>query len=294
MFSTSLVLRPDSPRRVWYTPRGASGCAKRLYARLPADLSGYLMITLTVDPAKGAPFDVYESVRHGWRRFFGAIRKLWGLPCGCKLSWLRKMELQENGYPHWHLIIKLPRLAREKLSLVDETWGWGMTQVVAVKGVEAIKYLLKYVCKPVMADNGNPYGLPDWVLDYKGRIQWIYSSNFLTPDNQRDAQSCEEASAELEEEKSPKDTLRQRLERFSRTVEVLEVQHSTGDVIARQKINVAQDARGLLVESILQSGVINNPPWQDQRKPITLILQCPNAILRCLTKPISVYVSLAA
>jgi hypothetical protein len=149
---------------VWYTPRGAAGCASRIAKRAPC-VARWVLLTLTVDPKKFiGPGQAYDEIVKDFPRFNRALKKL----NGKDLRYARKLELQGNNWPHWHLIVNLRKLKRSELPLLEKIWRHGMCNVSFIRNAAALRYVLKY-CQKGISD-GDPheyYGLPDWFLTAK-------------------------------------------------------------------------------------------------------------------------------
>jgi hypothetical protein len=195
--------------KTWVLPSGAYLQRKCLEARgFPRNLTGWKMVTLTFrhdNDGIPTPEIAFEEGKKFFSRF---VRKL-AAHCGI-VRYFWKLELQENGWPHWHFCFQLERGSR--LPFPDElgAWPFGMTKVETIRGDGS--YLLKYVQKDV-----GP--LPDWVQDFSKRIRWFGTSKgFLEP---ADTLSPASADGEGKGGKRSCRSLRQLLDAWSRTVKVL-------------------------------------------------------------------------
>jgi hypothetical protein len=152
----------------WFTTRGVR-IKRRLIEKkgLPV-FKRCLFITLTIPEGVCSPVEAYEKGSDRIRRFLAKFRKA----VGQKFPWAWKLEFQENGYPHWHLVIDYKkRIPRELLPLVGDWWGLGRVNVRRLRQKD-FQYLFKYVSKAAAGD-GDPetgIGLPSWVLDYRKRL----------------------------------------------------------------------------------------------------------------------------
>jgi len=182
----------------WYTKSGVRKKRKLIEQNGLPDFRYCKFVTLTVDPAIGTPKEAYEMGMERMKTFFAQSRAIMG-----PYEWGRRLEFQENEYPHWHLIITYPKkIPKECLKLFTEWWNLGR---VNVKGITAkdFNYLFKYASKSSEngfdEQTGLPY--PSWVLDYQtitkdGRVStgmrfWQTSKGFYTKNRQQTQQSKE-------------------------------------------------------------------------------------------------------
>jgi len=286
-----LVLKNCQARRVWYTARGAAGNAKRVLARAP-NVKGYVLLTLTIDPARfESPEDAYSQVVSSWTDFNSSLRR--AFYDGREMSYFRKMELQENGWPHWHLIINLRKLNLSEMQLLTRIWGYGRTDLEFIRDVSALQYVLKYVSKVV--ETSNDLGLPDWVLDYRtthGKvIQWVYSLNFY---NRSSGSSIVPRGTTDEQPiKRSKESIRERLTRFLHTMEVVALDVVTHQPLAWYKINVATSSNLYLVNLVKRYfAADNSPKWAHPKSPLTK-LKTWHHPLQAIIQPRAVYAQLA-
>lgn len=162
-------------RESWFTCEGARLKARRLRARGIPDLKNWRFITLTVDDRSASPLTVYLRGKEKLRRFTASWREC----LGRKVEWLWKLELHEDGYPHWHMLIDyLEKIPRDFFEEVQSWWGLGRINVRRVRR-DSLHYIFKYICK-------GGQSIPDWVLDYKGVIRCVQgSSGFFTAEDNR-------------------------------------------------------------------------------------------------------------
>lgn len=144
------------------------------------------LLTFTVDPSR---FDsgqsAYRFVRDGF--FIPRMMRFLNIR-----NWFCVLEFQQNGFPHWHLLVDLSGQSSAwvrksggvldvqnapceghfevrnflNLARIHRLWRkWGIgeqidlqTKKVRVSAIHAINYIIKYLLK-------NPdYGYPEWVL----------------------------------------------------------------------------------------------------------------------------------
>jgi len=99
--------------------------------------SQWVMVTLTYAPSVvWEPGHISQAVR--------SLRS-WANRRGIQPRYLWVMELQANGMPHYHLLVKLPQSLR--LPMMDKRGWWphGMTRTERARS--AVGYLAKYVSK---------------------------------------------------------------------------------------------------------------------------------------------------
>lgn len=124
-------------------------------------------MTLTFDRTHGTPLECWKSGKDHMRRFLGKLRILVDLK---EFPWAWKLEIHEDSYPHWHLILDFGgrRIPREKLHLLNHLWGFGRVNVKKIDKDE-FEYLFKYVSKIPFGceDEETQVALPQWLLDYQ-------------------------------------------------------------------------------------------------------------------------------
>jgi len=112
----------------WLTERGARRKAARIRKRGLPDIVGWRFITLTINHEGMTPLDAYNAGKDRMRLFVEQLRRN-GLFDGRKWAW--KLEIHENGFPHWHVILDYrKKLTRSLLSQVSQAWGLGRVNVM--------------------------------------------------------------------------------------------------------------------------------------------------------------------
>jgi len=155
--------RPET----WFSQDGARIKKRRLQLSGIPTLKNWRFFTLTIALRNITPTEAYERGSDRMRRFLARFRKA----IGREFLWCWKLEVHadEDGYPHWHLLIdyqkKIPLEIFERLT---KWWGLGRVDVRRVRGADW-EYLFKYVSKGL--DD-----LPEWVTHYKGRIRIFQTS----------------------------------------------------------------------------------------------------------------------
>jgi hypothetical protein len=151
----------------WFTSSGVTRKRREIEAKGLPSFECWRFLTLTIDPEL---FDLDP-----W-----------------------KLEFQENGWPHWHVLFdRTAKYSEEQLAEIGKLWGFGRTNVEMVRNDDFL-YSFKYAFKPVQcvedADlfDFEPAVAPAWFLDYEtrddsGRVVtfaktrfWQTSRNFYT------------------------------------------------------------------------------------------------------------------
>ena len=153
----------------WITERGVKLKRQEIERKGLPVFKHCLFITLTIPELASSPRKAYEVGKDRLRRFLARFRKA----LGRDFPWAWKLEFQENGYPHWHLIIgykkRIPwNVFREVSASVNDWWGLGFINIQRLRQKD-FGYLFKYVSKIASSDGDEEAGvtLPTWVLDYK-------------------------------------------------------------------------------------------------------------------------------
>ncbi|MGJ3242527.1 MAG: rolling circle replication-associated protein [Opitutales bacterium] len=190
----------------WFTEEGRRKILRDLEPRLP-DVSGCLFLTLTFDPALfDEPESAYHKGKDRLRRIFEKLRKgirHEGKTVKINAPYFWKLEFQENGWAHWHLIFKTRRYLPGKALL--KLWGYGRVQVKRIENDE-FRYLLKYVTK----GNGP---LPDWFLKIRKPRITQQGGKFLKPKSKKENTASQPGPSR----RNLNLTVGERLERIRRT-----------------------------------------------------------------------------
>lgn len=144
----------------WFTQSGARSKYRRLMKAGLPNFKNWRFITLTMYARNLSPIVAYERGKDRIRRFLARMRVCLGRP----FKWCWKLEFQDDGYAHWHLLIEYrKRIPQESLPRLEQWWGLGRVNVRRVLGSD-IRYVFKYVAKGIDE-------IPEWVLRYKGRFR---------------------------------------------------------------------------------------------------------------------------
>jgi hypothetical protein len=153
----------------WFTKRGVREKRRLIEKKGLPDMRRCLFITLTIPEGVREPWTAYETGKKRLPQFLRAFRKA----IGRSFAWAWKLEFQENGMPHWHLIVDFrERIPQDFLYLFEKWWSLGRVNVKRLKRDE-FAYLFKYVSKAADgdADPETGIGLPAWVLDYQKKLK---------------------------------------------------------------------------------------------------------------------------
>jgi len=272
MFQEDILIRPLAPRRVWWTPRGAWGNARRIQPRMP-DCKGWVMITLTLDHTRfDGPLDGYQTAMRDFKFFQRRLSRFNGRP----LRWARKMELHVNGWPHWHLICNLRKLSRHELARLDSVWSHGATNIKYLRNSSAAAYCLKYAVKTAaLLGIDDAYGLPDWVLDYQGKLRWWQTHDFY------DVHDVRSLSQENVKPKLLPFTIRESIDHTLKSVEILVFDQQNRNLLSRCTKYLDFPIFPVLVESAIRDCIPSDWPPDEYAHVSTITIQvrkCPKSI----------------
>lgn len=216
--------------RNWYTAEGAAYNGNILYKRLSGRFRCYrpTLLTLTVDLKK------HESPYAAWVWGKGVLRRvLYDLQqaLGRDVRYFWKLEVQGNGFPHWHIVLdtKIERYEFERaLKSIASRWLAGSSiQGIDFKRIRkgSVKYLLKYVAK-----DGE---WPSWMLD-RCRIRIVGASVGFWGEKDESGHKKADGGGVAAEPKPakperPKMTYRERLELIGRLVCLLTAHAGLGN-----------------------------------------------------------------
>lgn len=201
----------------WWTPEGARSNGAALAKKLTETISGpVVLLTLTVQPSKhGDPYTAYKWGVKTLRNVMCDLRRVVPVP---RYMW--KLEVQQNEYPHWHLIIPARWTKQQKrLAIAAILRRWRAGSGEAGQGVDvrlcrdasAVGYLCKYVAK-------SPEW-PDWMQD-RIRIRIVQTSRGFFSNSDGNPKSTD-PSGEEKKRDLPVLTYRERIETAYRSVKLV-------------------------------------------------------------------------
>jgi len=191
---------PYVPRSMAH-PQGVKLCHAHLVSKGLPSMSGWLFVTLTVDRSQfDSPRQCYDEVRKKHLAYFKKQLRRAGF--NKSRSMLQKLEFHadDEGWPHWHLVVKESRFIDFKL--LNKWWTLGHTDIRRVKKSDReFDYLFKYVCK-----DGS---LPSWLLNNYKRVRFIQTWGIF--ESQETPQSLDSDCEPRDEE-----VLREKIKKWSK------------------------------------------------------------------------------
>ena len=146
------------PQSFWHK-QGAYWASRKLLNRGIPDCKGAKFITFTVagrDEAWGSAEQCYDELHKQPAYAIAELKRL-----GYRIhGYIMKLELHEDGYPHWHAIVWND--GRIELEHLNKSWRFGYVNIKGAYTQEALIYTLKYSFK-----GSEP---PEWVRE-RSRIQ---------------------------------------------------------------------------------------------------------------------------
>lgn len=208
--------------RSWFCERccKGKGAAKREEVRpVVRTFGGVLLLSLTIDHQgfPGGPREAYDYVcqNNCVSRLIRELKRRGLLYSG---RFLKVLEFQKNGFPHWHVLLDADFVDQKVVHEIWNSYGpdgyegrqhangyttrLGFVDLQSTKNFagpdNATHYVTKYLTKYP------EQGYPDWVLDYKrpngkkGKIRrYERSRDFFAPQDEADT---EQADADAREE----------------------------------------------------------------------------------------------
>ena len=146
-----------------------------------------MMLTLTVDQDSEVPlkWSRYKSPRHAYESIGQKRRVAEMVKALHRDNWLRSrhfvnvIELQKNGWPHYHVLVESDYVPHAELS---RRWGQGhvwFSKRDFEDSSHAVNYVTKYITKT--SKDEDEFWFPDWVLDYPGNFRRFSTSRGLCP-----------------------------------------------------------------------------------------------------------------
>jgi hypothetical protein len=202
---SSIEVVPYQPSN-WYSEIGAQKKLYQLEKKGLPNFYNWRFVTLTVDPLKfKSEQSAYEHIKTRMRYFIRSLKVYLEIN-DLRYAW--KLEFQENGMPHWHMLIDHKKPIDVKH--LTKLWKYGRIDIKRCKD-KAFPYTFKYCSK-------NIEGLPSWFLEYK-RPRLFQSSGIFPKSNDPDWSVSEEKGEGEETNPSPSETLGERLKRYQSMVQ---------------------------------------------------------------------------
>lgn len=165
-------VRKYSPAN-WFSQSGVLKKRREIENKGLPSFDKWRFITLTIDPNNfESPFAAYESGKRRMPAFLKECRTsgLWS----SSAKWCWKLEFQENGWPHWHLLVeRREKMSESEMVRLAKVWKIGRTNIEMVRGDDFL-YSFKYAFKPVAVVDESGDGFDDldmlpapaWFLDH--------------------------------------------------------------------------------------------------------------------------------
>lgn len=199
---SSIEVVPYQPAN-WYSEIGAQKKLALLKNKGLPSFYNWRFITLTVDPHKFKSAEsAYYYIKERMRYFIRSLKSFLEID---HLQYVWKLEFQENGMPHWHMLLNY----KDKVCVqaLTKLWKFGRVDIQRCKD-KNFPYTFKYVTKQID-------GLPTWFL--KLSRPRLFQSSGIFP--KCESVSTEEKGEQAETNCSPPETLGDRLIRYSKTVQ---------------------------------------------------------------------------
>jgi hypothetical protein len=204
-----VTITPHVPAN-WYSVEGAFKKFKLLEKKGLPSFKDWRFLTLTVDNDKfKSGKSAYEYIKPRLRFF---IRRLKQYLNSNDLQYCWKLEFQQNGYPHWHLLINYKKI----ISVRDiyQIWANGYVDIKRIES-KNLPYVFKYCAKSLD-------GLPHWFLEYN-RPRVFQSSGLFVSSSDPDWSVSDNEDVEevkLKTSASSPETLGDRLKRYKNSVNI--------------------------------------------------------------------------
>lgn len=201
---SSIEVSPFIPTN-WYTEQGAKKKMFALEKKGLPDFNNWRFLTLTVDQLKfQSSKSAYEYIKPRMRFFIRSLKQFINEP---DLQYCWKLEFQENGFPHWHMLInyKKPICVQKIFNL----WDYGYVKIEQVK-TKKLPYTFKYICKDTK-------GLPSWFKKLS-RPRVFQSSGLFSRCDKPSKDVLENADLDETLPRSAPESLGDRLIRYSKMV----------------------------------------------------------------------------
>ena len=191
----------------WYTEQGAKKKLRRLENKGLPSLYNWRFLTLTVDPLKFKTSEsAYHYIKERMRYFIRSIKQTFEID---DLAYIWKLEFQQNGMPHWHMLLNYKKPLC--VNTIFKLWGYGGVKIVRCKD-KHLPYTFKYIAKEAN-------DLPSWFLELS-RPRVFQSSGFFPKTENQNGTSVSEPS-DMSRPERKKETLGQRLERYRNSIQVI-------------------------------------------------------------------------
>ena len=189
----------------WFTERGAFKKLHLLQSKGLPSFKNWRFLTLTVDPLLFRDNEsAYNHIKSRMRYFIRSLKQSLEIK---ELRYCWKLEFQENGNPHWHMILDYRK--KIDIPMLQDLWGYGSINLKRIKDKE-LPYTFKYITKQLD-------GLPSWFL-LLSRPRVFQSSGLFLPVVKKE-ETSEQSTKETDvSSEKPKENLGQRLKRYATSI----------------------------------------------------------------------------
>lgn len=188
----------------WYTELGAIKKMNLLQKKGLPQFTNWRFVTLTVDPLKFTNSEkAYHYIKKRFRYFIRDLKNYLDVK---HLRWISKLEFQENGWAHWHMLIDYRKPIC--VSTLKDIWGYGLVDIRRCKD-RVMPYTFKYITK-------HAEGLPCWFL--KLSRPRVLQTSGIFPSSVRSEKESSPGKTEEDSEGKP-ESLGTRLKRYSKMIQ---------------------------------------------------------------------------
>lgn len=149
---------------------------------------GVKLLTLTLPGAawraEHSPDLAYELASDAWDKLVRDLKKVFG-----KFSYLRVVEKQRDGYPHFHVLLVGRAIAPKGiLDTIRDLWSrkyfgaWANVDIRPVKNWKhSVRYITKYLLKSegCFGEKGKKYTASKGALMKKKKAEWLRSRVYM-------------------------------------------------------------------------------------------------------------------
>ena len=190
----------------WYSERGALKKLAILKNKGLPSFYNWRFLTLTIDPLKFKDNQsAYLYVKKRFRYFIRNLKVYLKTP---DLRYCWKLEFQENGNPHWHVLIDYRKSI--DIPALKTLWSYGNLNLKRCRDRQ-LPYAFKYLCKEAN-------GLPKWFLQLSRPRVFQSSGMFVSKDGKSEKCDRDDYSDLPSDTNRKIENLGDRLKRYSNSI----------------------------------------------------------------------------